>query len=312
MKRILQNIALVLICITALLSFGYISLTFVGSGDVFAPFVSTVPTITAASTTKVTTTQKKTTTKKPVTTSKPTTTETTTIPQTTLEVENFTIIDYFPLSLASGGSWDIKHCQGMAIDAEKGYVYYSYTNTFVKCDLEGNAVGSITGIEGHLGDICYNEKDGKVYASLNPTGTKALYLAIIDVDNLGELGVDAVKGKLIRTVHLTHVWKDYAAKVTNEGNTYYRRYGVSGTDAMCFGPSFETGKGDYLTISCGTTPQVQRTDNDYQILVQYDVTGWWINTGNRCGMTRCITLGPIRFTANSLSTRVTLITVCRL
>lgn len=287
MKKIVQNVALVLICITALVSFGYISLSFMGAGDVFAPFVSTTaPTTTEATTTQITTTQS------PVTTTKPTTTVTTTVPQTALEVENFTIIDYFPLSLASGGSWDIKHCQGMAIDQKKGYVYYSYTNTFVKCDLEGNAVGSITGIDGHLGDICFNEKDGKVYASLNPTDKKALYLAIIDVDKLNEMDVDAIKGKLIRTVHLTHVWKDFKAKVKNEGKTYSRRYGVSGTDAMCFGPSFETGKGHYLTISCGTTPQTERTDNDYQVLVQYDVTGWWDKYGQPLNFKKYHQIGP--------------------
>ena len=292
MKKVLQNALLILICITALLSFGYISLSFVGSGNFLAPFVgaSTVSD-TTASTTQVTTTIRETTTKKPTTTA-PATTEATTIPQTVVEVENFTIIDYFPLSLASGGSWDIKHCQGMTIDKLGGYAYYSYTNTFVKCDLEGNSVGTITGIEGHLGDICYNERDGKVYASLNPEGKKALYVAIIDVENLNEKGVDAVKGGLIRTVHLTQVWEDFSAKVKNQGKTYSRRYGVSGTDAMCFGPSFETGKGYYLTISCGTTPQTERTDNDYQVLVQYDVSGWWDKYGQPLSYDKVHHAGP--------------------
>ena len=294
MKKIVQNMLLVLICFTALVSFCYISLTFVGGGDLKAPFVGgTTAAITSQTTTEViATTQKVTTTRPATTTTTAITTTATTQPSTAVEVENFTIIDYFPLSLASGGSWDIKHCQGMAIDQNKDFAYYSYTNTFVKCDLEGNAVGSITGIEGHLGDICYNEKDGKVYASLNPEGKKALYLAIIDVDNLNELGVDAVKGNLIRTVHLTHVWKDYSARVKNQGKTYYRRYGVSGTDAMCFGPSFETGKGHYLTISCGTTPQTERTDNDYQVLVQYDVTGWWAKYGQPLSYNKVHHIGP--------------------
>ena len=287
MKKILQNIALILICITALLSFGYISLTFIGGGNVLAPFVgaTTAPTTTESTTKEVTTTKAVTTTQSPTTTTVPTTVE-------KIEVENFTIIDYFPLSLASGGSWDIKHCQGMAIDQKNGYVYYSFTNTFVKCDFEGNAIGSITGIEGHLGDICFNEKDGKVYASLNPEGKKALYLAIIDVKNLKEMNTDAVKGNLIRTVHLTHVWKDFKAKVKNNGKTYSRRYGVSGTDAMCFGPSFETGKGHYLTISCGTTPQIDRTDNDYQVLVQYDVTSWWSKYGQPLRYDKVHHIGP--------------------
>lgn len=291
MKKILQNSFLVLICITALLSFGYISISFVGGGDFFAPFAGASTAVTTTeSTTKETTTSAPSTTKKPTTTE--TTTQTTTAAQTVVEVEDFTIIDFFPLSLASGGSWDIKHCQGMAIDKRGDYAYYSYTNTFVKCDLEGNAIGSITGFEGHLGDICYNDRDGKVYASLNPTGKKALYLAIIDVENLNEMGVDAVKGGLIRTVHLTHVWKDFSAKVKNNGKTYSRRYGVSGTDAMCFGPSFDTGKGHYLTISCGTTPQTERTDNDYQVLVQYDVTGWWDKYGQPLRYDKVHHIGP--------------------
>ena len=292
MKKILQNIALILICITALVSFGYISLTFVGGGDILAPFVGA--TIAETSEKEVTTTKEPPTTQTVVTTTKPVTT--TTLPQTTavteIEVENFTIIDFFPLSLASGGSWDIKHCQGMAIDKKNGYVYYSFTNTFVKCDFEGNAVGSITGIQGHLGDICFNEKDGKIYGSLNPEGKKALYVAIIDVDNLKEMNVDAVKGSLVRTVHLPQVWDDFKAKVKNQGKSYNRRYGVSGTDAMCFGPSFETGKGYYLTISCGTTPNAERTDNDYQILVQYDVTAWWDKYGQPLDYKKVHHIGP--------------------
>ena len=290
MKKILQNTALIFICILALLSFGYISLTFIGGGSAVAPFVgaTTAADITESTTEAVTVNEKVTVTHNADITA----TIPTTATVTEIEVENFAIIDYFPLSLATGGSWDIKHCQGIAIDKENGYVYYSFTNTFVKCDFEGNTVGSITGIKGHLGDICFNEKDGKVYASLNPEGKKALYLAIIDVDNLNKMNVDAVKGNLIRTVHLTHVWKDFKAKVKNNGKTYNRRYGVSGTDAMCFGPSFQTGKGYYLTISCGTTPQTERTDNDYQVLIQYDVTGWWNKYGQPLQYDKVHHIGP--------------------
>ena len=200
MKKILQNIALALICVIALVSFGYISLTFVGGGDILAPFVGTEE---ATDITETTVKEAVATTQKPSTTNKITTTETVTeaTAVTEIEVENFTIIDYFPLSLASGGSWDIKHCQGIAIDKENGYIYYSFTNTFVKCDFEGNALGSITGIKGHLGDICFNEKDGKIYGSLNPEGKKALYLAIIDVDNLNEMNVDPEKIVVVYGVH---------------------------------------------------------------------------------------------------------------
>lgn len=270
MKRIMQNIAIGFICVLALVSFCYISLSLFSHGGILSPFVAAT-TQTDTTTTSVRTTAKETTSEK--LTEKKTSAPVTTKPQ--IEFEGFSIIDYYPLSLASGGSWDIKHCQGVAIDKENGYAYYSYTNTFVKCDLEGNAVGSLTGFTGHLGDICFNDKDGKIYASLNPTGKKALYVAIIDVGSLNELGLNCEKSGLVKTVHLPEVWSDFTAKVKNDGKTYSRRYGVSGTDAICFGPSFSSGKGHYLTLSCGTTPQTQRDDNNYQVLIQYDVSSWW-------------------------------------
>ncbi len=292
MKKILQNIGIGFLCLLALTSFCYISLSLFGSGGVLSPFVAAT-TVTPTSTTQARTTEPST-----VPTTEPTTQITTTELITTaapvIEFEGFSVIDYYPLSLATGGSWDIKHCQGMAIDKQNGYAYYSYTNTFVKCDLEGNAVGTLTGFEGHLGDVAYNEKDGKVYASLNPVGKKALYVAIIDVANLNKKGLDCEKSGLVRTVHLPEVWKDFSAKVKNGGKTYSRRYGVSGTDALCFGPSFSSGKGHYLTISCGTTPQTERTDNDYQVLVQYDVSSWWDEYGKPLDESKVHHSGPAK------------------
>lgn len=291
MKRIIQNILIGFICILALSSFCYISLSLFSSNGVLSPFVAATTesdtTATSPRTTTKETTTKEATTKKPTTTTSPTTT---TVPKT--EFQGFSIIDFYPLSLASGGSWDIKHCQGMAIDTQKGYIYYSYTNTFVKCDLEGKAIGSITGFTGHLGDVCYNDEDGKVYASLNPVGKKALYTAIIDVDKINKLNLDCEKSKLVRTVHLPEVWSDYCAQVKNGGKSYWRRYGVSGTDAICFGPSFATGKGHYLTLSCGTTPQVERTDNNYQVLVQYDVSSWWDEYAQPLNESKVHHIGP--------------------
>lgn len=290
MKKILQNTGIVFICLLALISFCYISISLFGDGGVLSPFVAATTQPPEEDTSSATTTTKVTTTKKKVTTTAATTQATTAEP--VIEFEGFSVIDYFPLSLSNGGSWDIKHCQGMAIDKQGGYIYYSYTNTFVKCDLDGNVQGTITGFEGHLGDICFNEEDGMVYASLNPVGKKALYLAIINVSELWEKKVDCEKGGLVRTVHLTQVWEDFSAKVKNGGKTYSRRYGVSGTDAMCFGPGFESGKGHYLTISCGTTPQTERTDNDYQVLLQYDVTGWWDKYGQRLDESSFHHIGP--------------------
>ena len=96
MKKILQNTTLIFICILALVSFGYISLSFVGGGSVLAPFVgaTTAPVTTESTTKEITTTKENPTTQKVVTTQKPTVTAT--LPESTaiteIEVENFTII----------------------------------------------------------------------------------------------------------------------------------------------------------------------------------------------------------------------------
>ena len=76
----------------------------------------------AQTTTEKETTTAAPTTKKPTTTKKKTTTtEKQTEAETVIDINNLTIIDLFPLSLA-GGDWDVKHCQGIAIDTDKGYV----------------------------------------------------------------------------------------------------------------------------------------------------------------------------------------------
>lgn len=262
MKKILKRLllSLVVIAVTGVCAYIGISLNYESlfpqkettTQTTMAP---TVP--TAESTTQVQATQPPDATEPPV-----------------VDFSDFSIIDMCPLSLASG-SWDVSHCQGIAVDRQKGYIYYSYTHTFVKCDFKGNVIGTITGIKGHLGDVCFNEEDGKVYSTLNPPGKKALYVAIIDVDNLDEIGLGAVKSGLIRTVHIRDAFADFSATVTVNEKEYKKRYGVSGLDGITFGPSFETSTGNYLTVACGILSETERPDNDYQILLQYDVQTWW-------------------------------------
>ena len=62
--------------------------------------------------------------------------------------------------------WAEGHIQGIAVDLEKGFIYYSFTTLFVKSDLEGNIKGTVKGLTGHLGCISFNNEDGKVYGSL--------------------------------------------------------------------------------------------------------------------------------------------------
>ena len=70
----------------------------------------------------------------------------------------------FPTEIHSG-AFDAGHVQGIALDG-KGNVYMSFTDMIVKTDLEGNLIGTVTGLLGHLGCLDYNPSDGLVYGSL--------------------------------------------------------------------------------------------------------------------------------------------------
>ncbi len=213
------------------------------------------------------------------TTTLPTTTEPTKEPETLIDLDSMTIIDLFPLSLA-GGNWDVRHCQGIAVDKEKGYIYYSYTTLLVKCDFDGNLVGSITGIDGHLGDITFNEADGKVYCGYYSPERTGFYAVIFDVDKITKMNMKPT-AELVRTVFIKDAYDDFVYKTEikkDDGSTIKlpRKYGCSGIDGVTFGPDFskKTGK-ELLTIGYIILSDNTREDNNYQVLLQYDVTDWW-------------------------------------
>ena len=70
-----------------------------------------------------------------------------------------------PKSINFGGM-GTGHIQGIAIDAKREFMYFSFTTRLVKTDMQGNVIGSVKGLAGHLGCIAYNYEDGRVYGSL--------------------------------------------------------------------------------------------------------------------------------------------------
>lgn len=176
------------------------------------------------------------------------------------------------------------HVQGIATDKNREYMYYSFTTSFVKTDMKGNVVGSVRGLAGHLGCIAYNEDDGRVYGSLeykhDVIGQNILkrigggvdvrdgwYVAIFDVDKIDRVDMDAEKDGIMTAVYLDEVIRDYAV-----GGG---KYGCAGLDGLTFAPlpGDEHGK-KYLYAAYGIYGDVEREDNDYQILLRYDIDGW--------------------------------------
>lgn len=189
----------------------------------------------------------------------------------------------------NGGTWDSGHVQGIAVDVQGGYIYYSFTNLLAKYDFSGKLIGTLVGWTGHLGDLDFNPADGKVYGSLEYKKDEAFYVAVIDVNRLDRVGIDAGRTEIFRTVYLPEVAKDYSADLNGDGRfdgddgkfrgdvttSPDHRYGCSGIDGISFGPAFGRTDGRrYLTVAYGIYGNVARGDNDHQVLLQYDVTSW--------------------------------------
>jgi len=142
-----------------------------------------------------------------------------------------------------------------------------------------------------LGCLDINPDDGRVYASLEykndnigkgilkglGNGKKAdekensFYIAIFDGEKITRPGMHAEKDKIISTVYLKEVVDDYNAMVMNRSKQAEHRYGCSGVDGIAFGPQFGQKQGkNLLNIAYGIYGDTSRSDNDYQVILQYD------------------------------------------
>lgn len=182
------------------------------------------------------------------------------------------------------------HIQGIAVDLEKGFLYCSYTQMLLKLDLQGNLIGSCTGLLGHLGCIAFNKEDGKVYGSLeykNDSIGKGIlkfagkedtvletsfFIAVFDVDKIDRPDIDACTSGVMKAAFLKEVTDDFNSP--GEGGKDHR-YGCSGIDGTSFGPRFGQTDGKYyLTVAYGIYTDNERTDNDRQVILQYDIADW--------------------------------------
>ncbi|MFL4474042.1 hypothetical protein ACIPVK_08590 [Paeniglutamicibacter sp. MACA_103] len=184
--------------------------------------------------------------------------------------------------IIESGSWDAGHIQGIAIDEKGGFVYHSFTNMLVKTDLSGHVIGTVEGFTGHLGDLDFNTRDGQVYGSLEYKAAESFYIAIFDVEKITEVGMDAEDSGIVTAVHLEEVAEDFTADLDGNGvfdgdtaSTADHRYGSSGIDGVSFGPAFGSANGkQQLMVAYGIYRNLDREDNNHQVILQYDVSTW--------------------------------------
>jgi len=198
------------------------------------------------------------------------------------------------------------HVQGIALDVKKNCLYASFTSAFFKTNMQGNVVGSITGINGHLGAMTFDPESRKVYASLEKKGDaigrgvsdaigasrhkesqSRFYIAEIDVDKIKKH--DTPFDKAVRLYEVSEAVKDYLATVEVDGKALKHRYGCSGIDGITIGPRFgdKSSEDKCLYVAYGVYGDTLRCDNDHNILLAYRLDDlekpehkFFIHTGN--------------------------------
>ncbi len=176
------------------------------------------------------------------------------------------------------------HVQGIAIDEDNGYIYFSFTTILIKFDFDGNILGSVKGIAGHLGCITFDRERQKIYGSLELkhdsigqgivdytgkdfTKEDAFYCVCFDCDKITRENMDAEKNHIMQAVYLPDVVDDYTS--TDEISKQHHRYGCSGIDGIAYGPEFG-GENYKIMIAYGIYRDNERIDNDNQIILQFD------------------------------------------
>lgn len=179
------------------------------------------------------------------------------------------------------------HIQGIALDLKNGYLYCSFTTQLVKLTLDGQFIGSVGGLTGHLGCIAFNKSNGKVYGSLEYKNDSigrgiaaeghaedAFLMTVFDVDKIDRPDMDAGRDGIVKAVYMKEVAEDYHGCGRNaDGSPADHRYGCSGIDGTAIGPMFGAPKDSapFLFVAYGIYGDTGRCDNDHQVLLGYDL-----------------------------------------
>lgn len=193
-----------------------------------------------------------------------------------------------PNQIPCGSSWKNGHVQGIAIDTEKGHVYYCFTTVLVKTDFSGTVLGTVGHLAGHMGCITMDPQRRRLYGSLelkhdmigrgvieqngnwNPSDEDSFYLVAFDIDRIDRPGMNAETDGVMQAVYLSDVVHDYSEPDERCGLEH--RYGCSGIDGIGLGPVFgaPADSRQKIMIAYGIYGQPDRTGNDHQVILQFD------------------------------------------
>lgn len=174
---------------------------------------------------------------------------------------------------------DSHHVQGVAVDLQKRCAWFSFTTSLIRTDFEGNVTGSVTGLSCHLGCIDLEPESGKLYGSMeykddvigksisDGDSENAFYIGIFDTRKIDRIGIDASDGRVLKGAFLREVKEFYEGQCPGGEHIY----GCSGIDGTALGPKFGSQRGNtVLNVALGIYGDNSRTDNDYQVILQYD------------------------------------------
>lgn len=196
-----------------------------------------------------------------------------------------------------GGS---SHMQGICVDENLDYMYFSYTDVLAKLDMRtGKVVASVGGFgEGsfgkpggaHLG--CLEYHDGIVYGSLEYKSPGAkFFLAAFDVRKMTRVGMDCKEMKEgVNAILLAEPTYDFRAPMLfentdspegfarNEKNDGHL-FACSGIDGVTVGRKPGDASGELYVIVAygvyGSKAFKGRYDNDYNVLQYYRLSDVW-------------------------------------
>ncbi len=191
-----------------------------------------------------------------------------------------------------------EHVQGAETDRYGDYFYYSFADRLIKQSADGEVVGTVTGITGHMGDAAYNRADDKLYVSYTRKdgGDKLCYMLIFDCEKIDKLNMKfedvctcVYVGAPILELAKENGYDAEGNALSDEWLSLSGKYGVNNSiDSCTFGPKFGVNDGKtYLTMGLGAPGQSEkvsvggveksaadRVDNDYQVIVQFDTSDW--------------------------------------